>query len=298
MRLGLGAGILVVLLERFGAEPFLDALRVTSAWALAAAVAITAVTTVCCAWRWRIIASGLGVDVPLRRAVAAYYRSQFLNSTLPGGVLGDAHRAATHGRDIGHLGLGLRSVVWDRCLGQVVQTVLTIAVLLALPSPMRPIALAGAAAILVAALAAVRVRWAPRDLRRILGTRRARLSIGFASGLAAAGHTAIFLIAAQNTGATLSTVAMLPVALIVLLASTLPTNVAGWGPREGAAAWAFGAAGLTEEQGVTTAVVYGVMALVATLPGALVLIAVRRRGKVQGPTEGPPTGTLEVAVHG
>ena len=35
----------------------------------------------------------------------------------------------------------------------------------------------------------------------------------------------------------------------------------------------FGAAGLGADLGVSTAVVYGVMALVASLPGALVLIA-------------------------
>ena len=47
----------------------------------------------------------------------------------------------------------------------------------------------------------------------------------------------------------------------------IPLNVAGWGPREGVAAWAFAAAGLGAAQGVSTAVVYGVMALVASLPG-------------------------------
>ena len=50
-------------------------------------------------------------------------------------------------------------------------------------------------------------------------------------------------------------------------------NIGGWGPREGVAAWAFAAAGLGADQGVATAVVYGVMALVASLPGAAVLVA-------------------------
>ena len=57
-------------------------------------------TTVCCAWRWKIVARGLGVDLPLPAAVAAYYRSQFLNVTLPGGVVGDVHRGVSHGRDV------------------------------------------------------------------------------------------------------------------------------------------------------------------------------------------------------
>ena len=64
---------------------------------------------------------------------------------------------------------------------------------------------------------------------------------------------------------------MLPLALLVMLAMVLP-SVAGWGPREGVAAWAFAAAGLGADQGVATAVVYGVMVFVASLPGAAFLV--------------------------
>jgi hypothetical protein len=49
-------------------------------------------------------------------------------------------------------------------------------------------------------------------------------------------------------------------------------SIAGWGPREGATAWVFSAAGLGAGAGIATSVVYGVMALVASLPGALVLV--------------------------
>jgi hypothetical protein len=65
----------------------------------------------------------------------------------------------------------------------------------------------------------------------------------------------------------------------------LPLSIGGWGPREGVAAWAFAAAGLTAAAGVTTAVIYGVLALVATLPGAVLLVASRRQGGVTAPEE-------------
>jgi len=64
---------------------------------------------------------------------------------------------------------------------------------------------------------------------------------------------------------------ILPLALLVLAAGALP-NIGGWGPREGVTAWAFAAAGLGASRGVATAVVYGVMVFVASLPGALVLL--------------------------
>ena len=65
----------------------------------------------------------------------------------------------------------------------------------------------------------------------------------------------------------------------------LPLNIGGWGPREGVTAVAFGTVGLGAAQGLTTAVVYGVLSLIACLPGAVVLAlsAVRTRAARQGP---------------
>ena len=129
-RLAAAAATLAVLVWRLGTGPFLDGLRTVDGGALAAAAGLAVLTTVCCAWRWRIVARGLGVDLPLGTAVAAYYRSLFLNVTLPGGVVGDVHRGISHGRDTSDVGRGLRAVAWERSAGQVVQVVLTVAVLL------------------------------------------------------------------------------------------------------------------------------------------------------------------------
>jgi uncharacterized membrane protein YbhN (UPF0104 family) len=127
IRLAVAAGTLAFLAWHLGTGPFLDGLRAVDAEALAAAGGLAVITTVCCAWRWRVVARDLGVDLPLGTAVASYYRSLFLNVTLPGGVVGDVHRGISH---------GLRAVVWERSAGQVVQIVLTVTVLLVLPSPL------------------------------------------------------------------------------------------------------------------------------------------------------------------
>ena len=55
----------------------------------------------------------------------------------------------------------------------------------------------------------------------------------------------------------------------VLLAAAIPFNVGGWGPREGAAGWAFALAGAGAAAGVSAATLYGVLALVAVAPGAI-----------------------------
>jgi glycosyltransferase 2 family protein len=275
-RYGVAAGTVAVLVWRLGTGPFLDGLRTIDAGALAAAVGLAALTTVCCAWRWRTVARGLGVELPLGTAVAAYYRSLFLNVTLPGGVLGDVHRGVTHGRETRDVGRGLRAVAWERSAGQVVQVVLTLAVLLALPSPVQRLVPVVALALLaLAAGVAVAMRAWPRvrsDLREAVLARRAWPAIALASALIVAGHTLTFLIAARTAGATAPPSQLLPLALLVLSAAALP-NVGGWGPREGVTAWAFAATGLGASRGVATAVVYGVMVFVATLPGAAVLAA-------------------------
>src|SRR5213076_3487246 len=63
-----GAAILALLLWRLGSGAFLAGLRLIDGWALAAALGIGLLTTVCCAWRWRLVAEGLGVRLPLRSA--------------------------------------------------------------------------------------------------------------------------------------------------------------------------------------------------------------------------------------
>jgi uncharacterized membrane protein YbhN (UPF0104 family) len=287
VNLAVAAATLTFLVWRLGTGPFLDGLRAVDGWALAAASGLAVLTTLCCAWRWRIVAGGLGVELPLRTAVASYYRSLFLNVTLPGGIVGDVHRGVSHGRDTSDVGRGLRAVAWERSAGQVVQIALTVAVLLVLPSPVQGIVPFVALALVLApagiALAA-RVRpaagpsrWArlraaaARDLRDALLARRAWPAIALASALVVAGHATTFLLAARSAGATAPPSEMVPLALLATQAAALP-NIGGWGPREGVTAWVFAAAGLGASLGVATAVVYGVMVFVASLPGAVVLV--------------------------
>jgi uncharacterized membrane protein YbhN (UPF0104 family) len=289
LRLAGAATVLLVLGDRVGAAPFQDGLRAVTLPGVAAAVAITAATTVCSAWRWRVVARALGADLPMRAAVGAYYRSQFLNSVLPGGIVGDVHRAVAHGRQSGDLGRGLRAVAWERSSGQVVQAVLTGAVLLALPSPVRPVlpvVLAGAVGVLVCACLVARTaarRGASRlaaaartvigDVRHGLLARRVWPKLALSSALVVVGHTAVFLIAARTAGVTAPTGDLVALAMLVQTAMVIPLSVGGWGPREGVAAWAFAAAGLGAGAGVTATTVFGVFSLVAIAPGLVVLLA-------------------------
>ncbi|MEU1606226.1 lysylphosphatidylglycerol synthase domain-containing protein [Micromonospora matsumotoense] len=282
-----GVGLVGVLLWWLGTGPALAGLRRIDAPAVLTALALGALATVGCAWRWRLVAEALGIRLPLGAAVADCYRAVFLNATLPGGVLGDVHRAVQHGREAGDLGRAVRAVVWERTAGQLVQVVLAAVLLLALPSPVRPyLPVATVVAVAVGLVLVVLVRALPRsgpsrraravraataDVRAGLLGRRTGPGVLFASTVVVGCHLATFVLAARVAGITAPLTVLVPLTLLALLAMGLPANMAGFGPREGVAAWAFGAAGLGAAEGVATALVYGALVLVAALPGAAVL---------------------------
>jgi uncharacterized membrane protein YbhN (UPF0104 family) len=316
-------GLVVVgaLAVEFGSGPFLAGIGSIDLPLVAVTAALAAGGTLCAAYRWRLVAIGLGVPVGFARAIRAYYASQLLNATLPGGVLGDLQRGLSRA-DRGYpLGRCLRAVAWERVLGQLVQILLTVAVLALAPSVLRPagaVAAGCAAAVALIVLVVVRMGRRARSRRRAartapssspldepvspptpaprtrtFGVRRATRIVaadwrGIAAvpfalpriALCSAGvvlaHASVFVLSARSVDPQLTIGQVAPLALLVLAVGALPLNVAGWGPREGAAAWAFGLAGLGPDRGLSISVVYGVLALIGTLPGLLALLTERR----------------------
>ncbi len=294
LRVAAAAMVLWFLVRLVGAAPFEDGVRSVTWPAVVAAVALTALTTVCSAWRWRVVARALGIDIGLPGATCAYYRSLFLNSVLIGGVLGDVHRAVTHGRHAGDVPRGLRSVAWERLCGQIIQAVVTAVVLLTLPSPVRPALpyiLAGVAGVAGCVALVVRssvrrgrsrlaraARAVAEDLRCVLAA-DVWPQLMLSSVLVVAGHTATFVIAARVAGSTAPLGELVALLMVIQTATVIPLGIGGWGPREGVAAWAFAAAGLGAATGITVTTLYAVLMLIAVTPGAGLLLgdAVRRR---------------------
>lgn len=286
-----GVTILALLLWRLGTGVFVEGLRRIDTPALVASLAIGVLTTVFSAWRWQLVARALRIRLPLGPAVADYYRALFLNAALPGGVLGDVHRAVRHGQSAGDMGRGVRAVVLERAAGQIALALVGGAVLLTMPSPVQADArqlapVLGLAALgALAVVAALRMNRAPssrrgRALRATLAEAREALlsrrnwpGVTLSSAAVLAGHLGMFVLAARIAGSGASVAVLLPLAVLALLAMGLPLNIGGFGPREGVTAWAFAATGLGAETGLATAIVYGVLSFVASLPGAAVLVA-------------------------
>ncbi|GAB3714894.1 lysylphosphatidylglycerol synthase transmembrane domain-containing protein [Nocardiopsis oceani] len=286
-----GLAVLAGVLWWYPVEAVTDAFVSVDGRAVAAALGIGLATTVLCAARWVLVARGVGLRLPWVRAVGDYYRSVFLNAVLPAGFLGDVHRAFSHGRYAGDVARGVRAVVLERMAGQVVLALTGAALLFTLPAALLgPGLLAVSASLAVLAVVAlgVAVGWAVgrrrgarwwralsatvADTRAGLFTAETGPGVLLLSAAALGGHVTLFLVAARAAGVTAPVLALLPLLVLALVAMSIPANVGGWGPREAVTALAFGVAGLGSEAGLTASVVYGLLALVAALPGSLVLV--------------------------
>lgn len=291
VRAAVGLALLTAIAVRVGAEPFARGLTAVTPGAILAALALAAVATVAASWRWRVIASRLDLQLEWGEAIASYYRSQFLNTALPGGVLGDVHRAVAHGRGVGQIAHASRAVAIERSAGQIVQVVIAAVALVSLGlSAYAPavgvlllVLVIACAAAVVAARASVRVRAVARRelgmLRIALGDLRTLATVSAASVVVVACHVATFVVACVAVGVAAPPERLIAVALVAVLAASIPLNVGGWGPREGAAAWAFAALGLGAATGIAASTAFGVLAMIAVAPGALVVAASALRGR-------------------
>ena len=274
-----GAALALLLVWRLGTGPFLAGLGGLGPGLLVLALLVGAVVTASCAWRWRLVARAIGLPLSLPAAASACYRAQFLNAVLPGGVLGDVDRGLRHGARVLDRPRAVRAVVWERASGQAVQIAVTVVLLAVLPSPLGgvlpalspglvvvPVLLVGGVVATGRLAARRRTAWRA-EAGAVLGRRTLPGVVG-SSLVATTGHVVAFVVAARAVGVAASIQVLVPLALLVLVAMALPVGLGGWGPREGAAAWAFAAAGLDVGQGVAAAVVFGVMSLVADPAGA------------------------------
>ncbi|MFD0981479.1 lysylphosphatidylglycerol synthase transmembrane domain-containing protein [Tropicimonas aquimaris] len=253
-------------------------------WMFVALLACSA-QIVLCAFRWRSTAARLGAPIGIGRAVAEYYLSSAVNTTVPGGVAGDALRAVrTQG--VARFETAAQAVVIERLAGQVA---LGAVLLLGLALSGRPelqwwAAVATGVALLLAALIAVvrpavPDRLVPAVFRRFGSAlksswfdRREAVFQSILSLLIVAANLTSFAAAARATGTAIGFPDVFFAVPLILAAMLVPFSVAGWGYREGAAAAVFPLIGASAVAGVSASVVFGAVFLVASLPGAVILL--------------------------
>ena len=281
-RVLMGVGVLIAVVAQVGTGPFLHGVLSIDLRVIVAALVLSAVATAAAAWRWSIVAELLGVGVRYPRAVGMYYRSQLLNTVLPGGVVGDVQRALTQGRDAGDIGQGARAVVIERTVGQVVQVALAVIVIACFGAEFQGYLLATTGVVVtvlvLAALAMgvmstrgrVVLRRELDELSAGVGSGRALVQVVVASIVVVACHVVTFGVAVAAVGASVAPTRLAALALVVLLAGSIPLNLGGWGPREGIAGWTFAVAGVGASAGVAAATLFGILAMIAVTPALVV----------------------------
>lgn len=275
--------------------------QIDPSWLLLA-LAVSGIQVGLSAWRWQFTAQRLGLNLPWRRAFSDYYLASLINQVLPGGLVGDAWRAHRHGRQSGQRGRAWRAVIIERASGQLVVVLLTAAAVAVVPSwraallnisPGLTMALLLLIVTVVIGLSAYLARRWP-DVFQVLrkDTHLALLApkawpVQLASSLLiVASYTLVFALTARGLGIGLDFLLLMALAMPVLLAMLIPVTVAGWGFREAAAAGIWLSLGMNPEQGIAVALAYGLVILVASLPG-LIVFAPHIETRIKACSEAP-----------
>jgi glycosyltransferase 2 family protein len=261
-------------------------------------IAILCAYIVVAALRWHVILRVIGSEPTLSDTVRVTFIGVFFNQILPATVGGDAVRVWECYRCGMGVAPAIHSVILDRaCYLVFLALFAAFGVSLwgwdRLPAGLT-LALwaifAGTLALLfiLTALDRFPSRLLPGSFRqapeRLAGDSRAVLSAPGAMG-------AVLLLALANQGLLIAAVLVLSLGLgtplawsdclalipAIVLISSLPISVAGWGVREYAMVTAFGFAGVPPTTSLVTSISLALFTVLASLPGALLWFTNRRR---------------------
>jgi uncharacterized membrane protein YbhN (UPF0104 family) len=289
---GLGAtlGLLGVTLWLVGAGEVGRRLRVVDTRWLTLTLGIFLAQFPLLAARWWLFARRLAAPLGYRRALSEYFLASLLNQVLPLGVLGDVGRAFRHARSAAspHVTPVVLAIVLERASGQVALWLVVAAILpkwwhLARlhsewPSLGLPEGLGLLTLLALAAWVAFRrlrrsqlVRRLGKDaIRALFAPAQAALHLPLSFALLAS-HVLAFVAIAHGLGIDMPLWSAFHIVPLVLVVTTLPTFVAGWGVREAVLAGLYHLIGLRAADGVSIGLVYGGLSLLASAPGIVAL---------------------------
>jgi len=292
---GVSASILAVILSRIPAENLLGRVKEGEPVYLASALLLALLVMVLVAVRWRLLASWLGLAVPIGLAVRAVFLGAFGSQVLPSTVGADLVRGYMLVRYNASVRRVAASVIADRLVGLFALCLLLVLfnpVLPQLPAPyaglVAPGALLASGAVLLAFLLACtgiqagagvrRLRWL-RELGAIDGVRLEARPIAGAVAVGLAIHALAVVAAslvARAYGVEPSLGVWVSIIPLSFLASAMPVSIGGWGVREGAIILLAAPLGVPPAEALLVSLTIGVLNVVASLPGALVLLRSHR----------------------
>jgi hypothetical protein len=303
LKLVVTVGVLGWLLYKFEAGHVLANLRSVSMPALLLAAALVLAQSVLAAVRWHLLMRYLGLSIELVRTLQIFWIGQFATALLPGGVAGDGVRMWVLTRDGTKASTSINSVILDRA---VALTGLFLLVAASLPFAEDRVAPApvryGVAAFLVVGIAValgigvllrLPARWKDYrparavaalsdDLRTVcrVPTHAAGLVVLSLIGIGCNILTMFVLL--RSLGVALGLADCMVLAPLVILATTLPISLGGWGIREGSTVGLFSLIGVAPAISLTSSIVIGLLSTAVSIPGILVWLQWTRATRANG----------------
>lgn len=275
--------------------------------ALAVGLGLFLIQVVIAALRWMVALSAIGEPLRFARAYVLFYIGGFFNQTLPSSVGGDVVRVYKAYKEGVSLKGSINGVMLDR-----IATVVALVLLVAALQPflvskvedeafrwLIPLLVAGAVGGVVLLMVLDRL---PNSLQhwkvvrglghlaadtRLLFLRPKRAAVMLA--VSVLGHVNISVAAyflAVSLGIEVTVLDCIILIPPVILVTTLPISIAGWGVREGAMVGAFALVGAPAESALVLSIVFGLSAVVTSLPGGVLFLL-----------EGGSSRELEEAEH-
>lgn len=298
VKLALSAGLIWFLLRKVDLGDAMGRLGSGDPLLLAAALAVLLVQFPLAGLRWRAVLAALGEQGSVLGLMRLFWIGNFFNLVLPGAVGGDAIRMWQSNRSGLALQHAINSVMLERVVILETLLLLVTATIPVLTSRVGPVPGAWAFPLL-SALGAGGIGFLmlldrlPSSLRRwrvvqgmahlAADTRRLflrPLPLLITAVWAVLGHINLSLVvyvAAQALDVPVAFLDCLTLVPPVVLVMSLPISIAGWGARELAMVTAFHLVGIPGDAALAVSVAYGLLSIVAGLPGGVLFLLARRR---------------------
>lgn len=296
VKLAITAGLLVLIFRSVNTDDTSLALNAISPWCLLAALISLIASTVVAASRWYLIMHRIGFTQSYIYFVKSYFKGAFFNQGLPTSIGGDGLRILDSSKGDGSAEDAFYGVFIDRIIGLAGLLLLNITALMMNKSLLPSNVYYPLLAILSCLTAGLLLLFFLRKFRFIavnrylgfLGRLSERYfqvystipSVAVQLGLSLITHllamTAFFMIG-RGVGLDFPLQVYLVLVPPVILLTILPISLAGWGVREGAMVGFFLLVGADKSKVLTFSILYGLVALAASLPGVVVYLTQKNK---------------------
>src|SRR5262245_23059411 len=257
LRAAVSVSILAVILSRISLEELGARAKAAEATPLAAALLLYLLMALLVSVRWRYVAAALGLAVPMPLAARAVFLGLFGGQLLPSTVGTDVLRGWIVHDHVGDVGRVAVSLIADRLIGLFAAVVLV------------AFSFSALAAAGVLALGIALIFFLPLHARPMLGAVGVGVAIHVIAVVAAA-------VTAMAYGVNSSLWIWLAIAPIAVIVCAVPVSINGWGVRESVFVALGATHGIAAADALIVAMTLGALIVLASLPGAYVLLRARR----------------------